>query len=99
MNAILLFDPSRIQASSHLSHDDAIGNDADLLLGQAEYPHQFLLHQTGGDNQQAGLIAAQPFSMGDLLGDAIAEVIAIPSPFSAVHGQQEGQAIVALDPS
>jgi len=37
--------------------------------------------------------------MGDLLGDAIAEVIAIPSPFSAVHGQQEGQAIVALDPS
>jgi hypothetical protein len=32
--------------------------------------------------------------MGDLLGYAVTEVVSIPAPFRAVHGQKEGQAVV-----
>jgi hypothetical protein len=34
--------------------------------------------------------------MGDLLGYAVTEVVSIPAPFRAVHGQKEGQTIVLL---
>jgi hypothetical protein len=34
--------------------------------------------------------------MGDLLGYTVTEVVSIPAPFRAMHGQKEGQAKVLL---
>ena len=96
MDAVLLLDPAGVYASPHLAHDNAIGNDGNLVLGQAVDLHQLVLHPPGGHNNLSRLIASLPLSMRYLLGYAVSKGVPVPTPFSAMHGQQEGQMIVAL---